>query len=296
MPSTWRFRSGHGPLAFPGVYGRARRSPELAEHIVHSYEPKRYRPGGTYLSVGSGIASVNEWVNILDAGAKCIALRRNPMPDEQDLNVPRCLFDGSGIDAFQGLTFEQRLDFLGEVLKGTAPTRRVWRDTIRRGREQGRFEERIGAVTTLAKGPAGLRGTFAPHSGGSPEELDFDAAVLGTGFAKSAAAIPLLRRLIRTYDVPVEDGRIRLENNLGIPPLDRPDSRLVLMGLSGNTVVPNGDTISGLKYMARRFVGDSARAERIRYRLPPSRIALQMRLARRCAKELRKVYKTRQIT
>ena len=82
--------------------------------------------------LGSGIASVNEWANALDAGAQCIALRRNPQPDEQDLNVPRCLFDGSGIDAFQGLTFDQRVDFLGKVLRGTAP------DAARLGREGAR--------------------------------------------------------------------------------------------------------------------------------------------------------------
>ena len=99
---------GHGPLAFPGIYGEARENPETGDRVVQAYEPKQYFRGGRYLVVGSGIASVNEWVNAIDAGAQCIALRRNPQPDEQDLNVPRCLFDGSGIDAFQGLSFDER--------------------------------------------------------------------------------------------------------------------------------------------------------------------------------------------
>ena len=59
---------------------------------------------------------MNEWTNALDAGAACIALRRNPHPEEQDLNVPRCLFDGSGIDAFQKLSFDERVDFLAKSL------------------------------------------------------------------------------------------------------------------------------------------------------------------------------------
>jgi hypothetical protein len=116
---------GHGPLSFPDAFGRARDDPRTADRVVQAYEPKQYFPGGRYVVVGSGIASVNEWVNVLDAGGSCIALRRNPQPDEQDLNVPRCLFDGSGIDAFQGLSFDQRLEFLAKILKGTAPKRRA---------------------------------------------------------------------------------------------------------------------------------------------------------------------------
>ena len=136
-----------------------------------------------------GIASVNEWVNCIDAGAQCVALRRNPHPDEQDLNVPRCLFDGSGIDAFQGLSFEQRVDFIGQVLKGTAPGRRNWAERIRYGRDQGLFEESIGSVTDIRSGPAGLVVDLKPYD--SEETLTFDATgvVCGTGFVKSALSL-----------------------------------------------------------------------------------------------------------
>ena len=48
------------------------------------------------------------------------------------------------------------------------------------------------------------------------------------------------------YDVPIERERVRLKSNCGIPPRDREDSRLAMMGLNANTVVPNGDTIAGL--------------------------------------------------
>ena len=113
---------GHGPLQFPPPLAAAReRDPTMRERIVQAYEPKVYDGSGRYLVIGTGIASVNEWANALDAGAKVIALRRNPQPDEQDLNVPRCLFESQGVDAFQELSLDERIDFLGRTLRGTAP-------------------------------------------------------------------------------------------------------------------------------------------------------------------------------
>ena len=117
--------------ARPGEIEKASRTPGIAPRI-----------GPTY-----GIASVNEWANCVQAGAQCLALRRNPHPEEQDLNVPRCLFDGSGIDAFQGLSFEDRVQFLGRALRGTAPNRRQWNEIITTGRKDGLYEEVIGSVT-----------------------------------------------------------------------------------------------------------------------------------------------------
>ena len=286
---------GHGPLAFPGVFGSARNDPATAPYVVQAYEAKRYRPGGVYIVIGSGIAAVNEEVNVLDAGASCIALRRNPHPDEQDLNVPRCLFAGSGIHAFQALSFEERLAFLGVVLKGTAPTRRGWEASVKEGHKEGRYEQQVGEVMAIDPGPAGLAVTVAPYSGTSPVKLDVTGIVLSTGFVKNALALPLLRRLVQLYDVPLEAGRVRLKTNCGIPPLDRADSRLCMFGLNANTVVPNGDTIAGLKYMARRFVGDVSRAEHLHRRHMVSRFAMQLRLARHVEKSLRHVHKTRQL-
>jgi hypothetical protein len=287
---------GHGPLSFPGVYGAARRDPRMADRIVQAYEPKRYVEGHRYVVVGSGIAGVNEWVNALDAGAAhCIALRRNPEPDQQDLNVPRCLFDGSGIDAFDALSFEARLDFLGQVLRGTAPQRRKWRQKFEHARAQGRFEELIGTITRIEPGADGLRLRFAPHGGGEPTWLDADGVVCATGFVKSALAVPLFRRLVQTYGVPVVRERIRLKTNCGVPPLDREDSRLCVMGLQGNTVVPNADTISGLKYQARRFVSDVARAECLSPRPFHSRVAMQWRLSHRTVAALRHIQRAEQV-
>jgi hypothetical protein len=286
---------GHGPLSFPGVYGKAREDPRMTDRIVQAYEPKQYYRGGRYIIIGSGIASVNEWANCVEAGAQCIALRRNPHPEEQDLNVPRCLFDGSGIDAFQGLSFDQRIDFLGNALRGTSPKRKAWASIIKSGRDQGLFEEVIGSAVDVQPGPAGLKVKLRLYDGTEVPEIDVTGVVCCTGFVKSAFAIPVIRRLCQTYNVPVEHEKIKLKTNCGIPPLDRPDSRLCAMGLIGNTVVPNGDTIAGLKYQARRFVGDCQRAEGLKMRPFPSRFALQMSLANKSAKSIRHIRKTAQL-
>ena len=70
---------GHGPLSFPPVLAKARQDPALADRIVQAYAPKQYDPSGRYIVIGSGIASVNEWANAIDVGAKCISL--DPQPD-----------------------------------------------------------------------------------------------------------------------------------------------------------------------------------------------------------------------
>jgi len=126
-------------------------------------------------------------------------------------------------------------------------------------------------------------------------EIDVTGIVCGTGFVKSAAAIPVVRRLIQTYNVPLYNERIRLKTNCGIPPLDRPDSRLCAMGLISNTVVPNADTISGLKYQARRFAGDCVRAENIKGRSFGSRLGMQLRITNKTAKAISKIRKTKQL-
>ena len=288
---------GHGPLSFPPPLAAAReRDPDMRERIVQAYEPKAYDASGRYLIIGTGIASVNEWANALDAGAKVIALRRNPRPDEQDLNVPRCLFESQGVDAFQELSLDERIAFLGRTLRGTAPKRRGWRERVERGRAEGRFDEALGEIDAVRPGPAGLRVHVESAYGPDPGWLDVTGVVCGTGFVKSVLALPVIRRLIDTYGLPVEAGRIPLGPNCGVAGLDRPDSRLAAMGLLANNVIPHGDTIAGLKYVGRRFVADCARAERLRGRPFFGRLGMQLSLAGRSASAIRRVRMTEQIS
>jgi hypothetical protein len=278
---------GHGPLSFPPLLAKSREDPALAPRVVQAYEPKSYHPQGRYVVVGAGIASVNEWANIIDVGGKCVSLLRSPSPDEQDLNTPRCLFEARGIDVFQGLPFDRRIAFLGKILKGTSPKRRGWAARIQRATHEGRFEQIIGEIDRMEPGPAGLRIHISSRHGPDYGWLDVTGVIAGTGFVKSVLTVPLLRRLIEFYGLPIEAGRLRLRTNCGLPGLDMAESRIGMMGIFANTVIPHADTIAGLKYIGRRFVADVARAERAR---PPSlgrRFAMQRRLASDSARAIR---------
>jgi hypothetical protein len=280
---------GHGALSFPPVLAKARQDPELGERIVQAYEPKQYARDGRYVVIGAGIASVNEWANALDVGAKVISLLRSSVPDEQDLNTPRCLFEAYGIDAFQGLDLDQRIAFLGEILKGTSPKRRSWEHKVTTGRREGRFEQVIGEIDQVQAGSAGLRIHVSSRQGADLGWLDVTGVVCGTGFVKSALALPLIRRLVEHYGLAVHDGRVELTNTCGVPGLDQPDSRLCMMGLLANSVVPHGDTIAGLKYVGRRFVADAKRAERIPARPFLSRLQMQLALANTAGKAIERL-------
>lgn len=286
---------GHGPLMFPPTLARAREDPATGDRIVQAYEAKQYAANGTYIVVGAGIASVNEWVNAIDMGANVVSLLRSPSPDEQDLNTPRCLFEALGIDIYQGLPLDQRLAFLGKVLKGTAPKRRSWGATVARARAEGRFDEVIGEIDEVQPGPAGLRVHISSKFGPSPGWLDVTGVVAGTGFNKSVLTIPLLRRLVQHYNLDVQEGKIRLRTNCGFPGLDMEESRLCAMGLTANPIIPHGDTIAGLTYIGRRFVGDVFRAEGIKPRRFPSRLKMQMSLGHKSAKAIRQVRQVKQL-
>jgi hypothetical protein len=291
---------GHGPLSFPPVLARAKEDPGLGDRIAQAYEAKEYDRKGRYVVIGAGIASVNEWANILDVGGKCISLTRNPEPDEQDLNTPRCFFEALGIDAFQALSFDERIAFLGRILKGTTPKRRSWLDRIEQGRREGRFEALLGEIDQVEAGPLGLRVHVVSRHGPDPGWMDVTGVVAGTGFNKSALSVPLLRRLIQFYDVPLDGGRMKLQSNCGVPGLDRPDSRCGLMGIHANAVITHGDTIAGLKYIGRRFAADCYRAERaagaVRRRGVLSRLGLQFSLARRSVGAIRQTRTVEQLT
>ncbi len=287
---------GHGPLSWPPNLAKARASdPAIKDRIVQAYEPKQYTAGGRYIVLGAGIASVNEWANILDAGGSVLALTRNPQPETQDLNVPRCLFESRGIDAYVSLPFDQRIRFLGEVLRGSRPERRSWLQRIEKGEAEGRFAAAVGEIAEVQTGPAGLRVHVTSAHGEDPGWLDVTGITAGTGFNKSVLTIPLLRRLVEFYSLPVVDGRLKLQTNCGLPGLDRPESRLCCMGLIANNIIPHGDTIAGLKFIARRYVSDVARAENLKRRPFLSRLGLQVSMGRDVAKGLRTIPTTEQL-
>jgi hypothetical protein len=60
-------------------------------------------------------------------------------------------------------------------------------------------------------------------------------------------------------------------------------------------VIPHGDTIAGLKFIARRFVSDCARAEKLKRRPFTSRLSIQYSMGSDVAKALRTVSPTEQL-
>ena len=271
---------GHGPLAFPPVLAKARQDPALADRIVQAYAPKQYDPSGRYIVIGSGIASVNEWANALDVGAKCISLVRNPTPDEQDLNTPRCFFEALGIDAFQDLDFDQRIEFLGQILKGTAPHRRGWEARIAAGPRRGPLRADHRRDRRDQAGPAGLARARDEQARGGPGLARRHAA------SSPAPASTSRRSRCRCCAGSSSSTKCRsrragssCSRTAASPASTGPTRGCAAMGIHANTVIPHGDTIAGLKYIGRRFVADCFEAEKPKARLFPSRLAMQVSLA-----------------
>ncbi len=250
---------GHGPPVFPPVLDAARGHPLMRDRVVHAYEPKRYVRGGRYLVIGAGLAAVNEWVNALAAGAECIAVRR-PDVEGEDLGAPQCLFEALGIDAYSGLTHDQRLGILGRVLRGATASGDAWRTAVIRGHHDGRFREVVGEVTSVAPGPSGLVADCALAAGGDTGPLHVTGVTVATGFDADPRAVPLLARLVLRHAPPMTGGRLALPGNCGLVPVDQPASRLCVAGFHAALAVPHADTLAGLKYVARRFADDVVRA------------------------------------
>jgi hypothetical protein len=204
------------------------------------------------------------------------------------------MFEARGIDAFQRLPFDQRVDVLEAILRGTSPVRRTWDKLLKEGLADQRYQELIGEIDAVQRRNGSVRLHVARAGGNDSGWLEVDGVVCATGFTRSVLTYPLLRRLVHEYDLPVEHGRLKLLGNCGVPALDRDDSRLCAMGLIANTVIPHADTIAGLKYIARRFVTDCARAERPRRRGLASRVRLQLSLAHKTSQALRRLEPVKQ--
>ena len=269
--------------ASPGVYGKARENPAMADRVVQAYEPKQYFQGGRYIVIGSGIASVNEWANCIESGAQCIALRRNPHPDEQDLNVPRCLFDGSGIDAFQGLVVRAARR-VPRAARCAAPrrTRRNWNEIITHGPQRRAATRRSSAtITDIQPGPAGLKVQMRLYDGTEVPEIDVTGIVCGTGFVKSALALPgdpaAGADLQRAGAPRAHQAQDQLRRAAARPRRTRGCAQ---MGLDLEHGGAERRHDRRAEVPGRRFVGDCARAEDIKVRSFPSRLAMQMSLAR----------------
>ena len=179
--------------------------------------------------------------------------------------MPRCLFEALGIDIFQGLPFEQRVAVPRQRAQGHhAAAAQLAASASSTGAREGRFEELLGEIDTVERGPGGPARPRLEHATAriragstSPASSPAPASTSRRSRCRCCAGWS------STTTSRSRTGRIKLRTNCGVPGLDREDSRLCMMGMNANTVIPHGDTIAGLKYIGRRFVADCARAENL---------------------------------
>ena len=103
-------------------------------------------------------------------------------------------------------------------------------------------------------------------------------------------------RLARSgeFDLLILDLGLPVKNGFDVLRQLRDENRrLPVVILTARDTV--GDTIAGLKYVARRFVADCARAERIRHRRFPSRLRMQLSLAGGSVDAIRRVRRAEQL-
>ena len=127
---------GHGPLSFPPTLAKAKAAdPEIDDRIVQAYEAKstprralhRARRGHRLHQRMGQRARRRRQVH-----------RPAPQPGARRAGPQRAALPlrGAGHRHLPGLPFEQRVQFLGNVLKGTTPRRRSWLREDREGAQR----------------------------------------------------------------------------------------------------------------------------------------------------------------
>ena len=81
--------------------------------------------------------------------------------------------------------------------------RRRWRRLVDAGVDDQRYRELIGEIDALQRRNGSVRLHIARANGNDPGWLEVDGVVCATGFTRSVLTYPLLRRLVREYDLSV---------------------------------------------------------------------------------------------
>ena len=211
---------GHGPLAFPPVLAqgasRTRRSTTASSRPT---SPRPTRPTVATSSSAPASRRSTSGPTRSTPAARCIALRRNPAPDEQDLNVPRCLFEALGHRHLPGPAVRAARAVPRRGAEGhRARSARAGSSASSSGRAEGRFEEMVGEIDQVQPGPAGpARSTSRASHGEDPGWLDVTGVVAGHRLqqvgADAAADAPPDRALRH----PGRRGPHPLRTNCGVP-------------------------------------------------------------------------------
>jgi len=211
---------GHPGLALP---------PELAgdSRAVHAYEPHEY--ADRVAIVGAGMAAATEWLNALAAGAEVVSVRRRE-PARRPLNVARPLFSKRGLAGFHATKPVERAQLLKSFAAPSYPPGRSWDAPLAAAASEGRFR-----VT------AELNGS--------------EQVICATGFHRGFQHDALLRRLVEEHGLETHERWLVLDPDSTVPALTDATRTLSLAGVSAQWAYPAGDTLVGMKFAARRFLG-----------------------------------------
>jgi hypothetical protein len=211
---------GHPGLALP---------PELEgdARVVHAYEPHEY--ADEVEIVGAGMAAATEWLNALAAGAEVVSVRRRP-PARRPLNLPRPLFTKRGLAHFHSTGLQERAELLADLSAPSYPPGRDWDEPIDAAVREGRFR-----VAAAVDGE--------------------EQVICATGFHRGFAHDPLLRRLVEEHGLETQSRWLVLARDSTVAALTDSTRTLAVAGVHGQWVYPAADTLVGMKYAARRFLG-----------------------------------------
>ena len=222
---------GHGAfqhvLLAPGHPGHAL-PPELEgdPRVVHAYEPHDY--ADRVAVIGAGMAAATEWLNALAAGAEVVSVRRRE-PARRPLNVERSLFSKRGLAGFHATEPGTRAGLLRELSEPSYPPGRTWDEPLERAAREGRF-------------------TVAAELNGARQ------VICATGFRRGFQHDPLLRRLADEHGLETHERWLALSPDATVPALTDATRTLSLAGVAAQWAYPAGDTLVGMKYVARRFL------------------------------------------
>ena len=211
---------GHPGLALPD---------ELAgdPRAVHAHEPHRY--AARVAVVGAGMAAATEWLNALAAGAEVVSVRRRE-PQRRPLNLARPLFTKRGLASFHATGPPEREELLTELSVPSYPPGRDWDEPIDAAVGEGRFR-----IAASVDGE--------------------DQVICATGFHRGFAHDPLLRRLVEEHGLESQGRWLVLAPDSTVAALSDATRTLAVAGVHGQWAYPAADTLVGMKYAARRFLG-----------------------------------------
>lgn len=240
-------------LGHPGL-----RWPEAAlpwrthECVSHAYQNPVLQAGEQLVICGGGMAAAHLWLAALDSGAHVIALHRRRLRRQQ-LNAPRCSFSAAGIDTFRSLDSVGRRTWLRGA-GGSFAYRRDWEARLAQARRAGTFTDQLGELSRIELGTSNTRqtGRLLLHLSDGVT-LTANRLICATGFHSDMLRHGLIRQLVDTYGLPVQDGILQPDDDFTLKPLSRPNSICAVVGMLSRWALPVADTFVGMKYAARRL-------------------------------------------